>query len=166
MPQRLALALALSLGLVTPGTRADHAHTPRVNPRGPQPRPSPGPLCSRQVRVRGTQGAAGCWIDERVTRTLGLATWPCDQDGPASVRFGASTFDGEVRGGQLRVTLETRFHYGDGCDWVTQQHIEGAVAATTWRYRYSEAPRPRPGQRCANACAAEAVVEQAGAAPR
>ena len=128
------------------------------SPRGPvvrthPPRPGPGVVCTRRVEVRQTDGAAGCWIDERVTRAPGLLRYPCAGDGPATVAFGADVFTGRVRGGVVAVALRTRFPFRDGCTWSSTQTLQGRIDAGVLSYRYQEAPLP--GQRnCLGACAA------------
>lgn len=120
---------------------------------------APGPgerVCTARLAVRQTEGAAGCFIDERVTGAPGELRYPCG-GGAATAVFRNGTFAGTVGAdGAVTLTLRTRFHYGDGCDWQSAQSIAGTLAALTFRYDES----PVAGQRgCAASCRASGVVE-------
>jgi len=105
------------------------------------------------VEVRQTEGAAGCWIDERVTRAPGLLRYPCDGDGPVRVQFGRDVFVGTMQRGAMEATLQTRFPFRDRCNWVSVQTLRGMVTTGVLNYQYREAPVP--GQRgCLGPCAA------------
>ena len=113
--------------------------------------------CRATLVVVQTQGAEGCWIDERVTRQPGVLTYPCS-GGPAVARFGQTAFTGSVGvQGAVTLSVRTRFHFGDGCDWGTVQNIEGVLSSGQLRYTYVEAPLPGQ-QGCAGACRAAATV--------
>lgn len=115
-----------------------------------------GTACTLRLQVRQTRGAEGCFIDERVTRAPGELRYPCG-DGEASAIFGPSVFAGRVTNGVAALRLSTGFHFSDGCDWRTDQRIDGPISAATFTYQYRESPAP--GQRgCARPCAAEATV--------
>jgi hypothetical protein len=115
-----------------------------------------GARCTLRLDVRQTHGAEGCFIDERVTRAPGELRYACG-DGEAEAVFGPATFRGAVRGGVASLRLETTFHFSDGCDWRTEQTLDGPIAAAAFTYRYREFPVA--GQRgCARPCAAQASV--------
>lgn len=143
-----ALALAaLALPGVSSATRTRRTRTPA---------PGPARMCTATLVVPQTSGAESCFIDERVTRAPGTLRYPCD-GGAAVADFGGSRFTGTVRDGVVALSLTTRFHYSDGCDWQSAQEITGTLAARQLAYRYAEAPVP--GQRgCASSCRAGAVV--------
>ncbi|MEZ4405662.1 MAG: hypothetical protein R3A52_04065 [Polyangiales bacterium] len=152
-PWALALSLAAlpALGHVakTPPRRQRRPPTPSVTP-------APAPMCEATLTVTATQGASGCFIDERVTRAPGTLRYPCE-GGPATADFSGHVFQGRVDGGRVSLRVQTRFHYGDGCDWATVQTIEGELTASPMAYRYDEAPVA--GQRnCASSCHATAEV--------
>ena len=120
------------------------------------PGPAPGAVCNALLVVRRTQGAAGCVIDERVTRAPGVLQFPCE-GGAATANFNGSVFTGSVVNGVVNLALSTRFHFSDGCDWESAQRIQGSLGAPALTYSYIEAPLP--GQnRCANACQAFGAV--------
>lgn len=129
-----------------------------AEPRRPPgaPPPGEGATCTALLQVRRTHGAAGCVIDERVTRAPGLLAFPCE-GGAATADFGGSHFSGTVLNGEVDVTLRTQFHFTDGCDWESEQRIQGNLSAPSLAFTYREAPLP--GQsRCANACRAFGMV--------
>lgn len=136
--------------------RADSPRGPVVRRRPSQP--GPGQVCTRRVEVRQTEGAAGCWIDERVTRSAGLLRYPCEGDGPATVAFGRDVFTGHLRAGSVTVILRTRFPFQDGCNWESTQTLQGHIDSGVLGYRYREAPRP--GQRnCLRGCTATGTAQ-------
>lgn len=142
----LPLCAALALGALGPARDA----------RSQARRVDAGSLCTLRLQVRQTRGAEGCFIDERVTRDPGELRYPCG-DGEATAVFGPSRFAGRVTHGVAALRLETRFRFSDGCEWETDQRIDGPISAATFTYRYEE--RPARGQRgCARPCAAEATV--------
>ncbi len=136
-----ALAAVPASAVITPG-------------KGP---PRPGAPCTATLVVAATRGAEGCWLDEQVTRQPGTLRYPCG-GGPAEARFGGVAFRGRVEtDGRVALVLGTRFHYADGCDWGTEQHIDGRLPDGRLSYDYREFPLP--GQTdCARPCHAVAEV--------
>lgn len=145
---------------------AAHAAPSSARPATPAPRPRqrpdagvqpPSQMCRARLIVRQTQGASGCFIDERVTGAPGELRYPC-AGGAATATFRNGVFAGTVgANGEVSLSLRTRFHYGDGCDWTTAQSLRGALASGV-TFEYSETPVP--GQRgCARACHATGDVE-------
>jgi hypothetical protein len=110
-----------------------------------------------QLRAHPTEGASGCFIDERVTRSVGVLRYPC-AGGAATAAFATATFAGTVTDNVASLTLTTRFHFSDGCDWQSTQHLQGPLASGQLAYTYTEAPVA--GQRgCASACRATTTVD-------
>lgn len=152
------LALVASWSLAEP-RRPPSAPPPPPTEYAPPPPVSPAPAetCAATLIVRQTRAAAGCAIDERVTRAPGVLQFPC-AGGAAAVTFGDSQFTGTVQGGMVDLSLRTRFHFSDGCDWESAQRIAGELASGQLTFTYIEAPLP--GQsRCANACQAYGAVQ-------
>jgi len=116
--------------------------------------------CAWELVVPQTQGADGCWLDEKVTAQPGSLTVACEngnQTGDARAIFGERTFTGKMKDGDVNVVLHTRFHWEDGCDWGTTQTISGRPESGHLSYTYREFPLP--GQRgCTNACEAHGDV--------
>lgn len=157
-PIAVAIAIASSWSAAEP--RRPPGAPPPSEFAPPPPVVAPGPpaegTCTALLIVRRTRGAAGCVIDERVTRAPGLLQYPCG-GGPATASFGDSHFTGTVINGAVNLALSTRFHFTDGCDWESAQTIQGDLAGGAMAYSYVEAPLP--GQsRCANACRAWGAV--------
>ncbi len=159
-PRRTAALFALAVALAAPSpSRADRAHTPTPPRRRQTPAPQQGDrMCTARLTVRQTEGAGGCFIDERVTGAPGVLRYPCG-GGPATAAFRNGTFAGTVSAdGAVTLSLTTRFHYGDGCDWASTQSIAGSLGGGRLTYRYGEAPvAARRG--CASACRATGEVE-------
>ncbi|MBI5513669.1 MAG: hypothetical protein HY909_07860 [Deltaproteobacteria bacterium] len=154
-PRSLFLVLlVMALPSVGGATRSRREPPPR-RPRGTTP--APGALCTAELTAHPTVGAGGCFIDERVTRSVGLLRYPC-AGGPATAAFATATFSGTVTDGVAELQLTTRFHFSDGCDWQSTQRLHGPLASRHLAYTYTEAPVP--GQRgCASSCRATADVE-------
>lgn len=156
----------LSLVVLTSWASAEPRRPPGAPPPPPleyappppvvMPGPAPGAVCNALLVVRRTHGAAGCVIDERVTRAPGVLQFPCE-GGAASANFNGSVFTGSVVNGVVNLALSTRFHFSDGCDWESAQRIQGSLNAAALTYSYVEAPLPGQG-RCANACQAFGAV--------
>lgn len=121
-------------------------------------RRAPEPLCTARLVVRQTDGASGCFIDERVTGAPGELRYPCG-GGPATATFRNGRFAGRVEAdGTVSLALATSFPFSDGCRWRSAQAIDGRLASGRLAFRYTEAPAP--GQRgCASPCRATGEVE-------
>lgn len=113
--------------------------------------------CTTTLSVGQVRTGASCSIDERVAGRSSLLVYPCG-GGQATADFSGSVFQGVVDAqGQVRVFIETRFPYQDGCTWRSKQQITGPLAGPL-AYEYRE--EPEPGQTgCAGACVASARVE-------
>jgi hypothetical protein len=154
---RPTIVLAALFALITPNiSEATRDRPPPRQPAPPRPQPQPGPaeqICTARVVVRQTEGASGCFIDERVTQAPGVLRYPC-AGGPATATFGANVFAGTVGpDGAVNLALRTTFHFSDGCDWQSAQSITGALASRHLTFSYQESPVA--GQRgCARPCRA------------
>lgn len=147
------------VGLLALTSGVDATVAPSRAPRTP-PQPQPqetGRTCTATLSVQQTEGAAGCFLDERVTGAPGVLRYPCG-GGAATAAFRNGTFAGRVEAnGAVSLTLATRFHYGDGCDWSSAQTVTGNLSDRRLVFQYTEAPLP--GQRhCAGACRATGAV--------
>ena len=119
--------------------------------------------CAWELVVPQTQGADGCWLDEKVTAAPGSLTVDCEASGSAHPSgnaraiFGERTFTGKMTDGDVSVVLHTKFHWDDGCEWGTTQTIAGRPESGHLAYTYRE--YPLPGQRgCSNPCEAHGDV--------
>lgn len=114
-------------------------------------------MCHARLVVRQTRGATGCFIDERVTGAPGDLRYPC-AGGPATATFRNGVYAGTVDAdGAVSLSLRTRFHFDDGCDWSSSQSIRGSLEHGL-NFEYSESPVA--GQRgCAPPCHATGTVE-------
>lgn len=135
---------------------------PSAPVRRPRPRADAGveppqPMCRARLVVRQTQGASGCFIDERVTGAPGELRYPC-AGGAATATFRNGVYSGTVDAdGAVSLSLRTRFHFDDGCDWGSSQTIRGSLERGL-SFEYSESPVA--GQRgCAPPCHATGAVE-------
>jgi len=140
----LLLCIALALDLTV------EAATPAGRP--------PGAMCAQELKaVRLTPSSSTCWVDEHVTSSNGVLTWPC-AGGRATAVFSGSTFLGEVSAdGKVDLTLETRFDFKDGCKWRSTQTIRGALKSDRLSYDYRE--EPLEGQSgCMAACRAAGEI--------
>ena len=138
----LGIALALDLG---------------VEAATPAPRP-PDAMCAQELKaVQLLPSSSTCWVDERVTASNGVLTWPCT-GGRASAVFGGATFHGEVSAeGKVGLPLEPRFDFKDGCKWRSTQTISGVLKSDRLSYDYRE--EPLEGQSgCMAACTAKGEV--------
>lgn len=113
--------------------------------------------CGATLRVIDVRVRAGCTIDERVSGTPGILTYPCG-GGPATATFGASVFGGAVSpAGDVDLSIRTGFGFTDGCHWETKQYLRGNVNSGALAYEYREEPdEDQVG--CASACVASASV--------
>ncbi len=113
--------------------------------------------CGATLTVYDVRVRAGCTIDERVSGTPGVLTYPCG-GGPATATFGASVFTGAVTAtGDVDLSIRTGFDFTDGCHWQTKQYLRGNVNSGALSYEYRE--EPDEGQvGCAGACVANASV--------
>lgn len=146
----LTLAVALAAAVAHAEVRELRPHLPALPPPTGAER-----ICQKQLVVARTEGAEGCFIDERVTQTPGTLRYPCEGNGWVKAVFGQAMFIGRLDGGALDLVLNTEFDYSDGCQWTTDQHLRGALSSPGLDYSYAE--RPRPGQqRCAGSCSARA----------
>ena len=152
--RRTVALLTLAVAL---GAAAAHAEVRELPPHLPAFPPPTGAerICQKRLVVVRTEGAEGCFIDERVTQTLGTLRYPCDGNGWAKAAFGQAMFIGRLDGGNLDLVLNTEFDYSDGCQWTTDQRLRGALSSPGLDDSYAE--RPRAGQQhCANSCRARA----------
>lgn len=135
-------------------SRAPQRTPPPTPSQTPQPQ---GAACAATLTVRQTEGAAGCFLDERVTGAPGVLRYPCG-GGPATASFRNGTFQGRVEAdGAVSLSLATSFHYSDRCDWTSAQTITGSLSTRRLTFQYTEAPVA--GQRgCAGACRATGSV--------
>lgn len=114
--------------------------------------------CDYEVRLRQPLNTNGCWVDVEMAHP-GRLTLPCDgADGAASATFGSRHFQGRATHGNVSLSLRTSFHYGDGCDWQTQQTIRGQVPGSDLRFHYDEHPRPRQNG-CSPSCSVDGLVQ-------
>ncbi len=151
------LVMAFGAALAAPSSARPVAPASRPRQRSDAGVQPPSQMCRARLVVRQTEGASGCFIDERVTGAPGELRYPCG-GGAATATFRNGVFAGTVgANGEVSLSLRTRFHYGDGCDWATVQNLRGALTSGV-RFEYTEAPVP--GQRgCARACHATGDVE-------
>lgn len=158
-PRLAAWIVVAAVAAMTP-PRASHALDARDRPtRRPAPtQPAQREtVCTVRLVVRQTQGAAGCFIDERVTGAPGVLRYPCG-GGPATAAFRNGTFAGRVdASGVVSLALQTHFHFSDGCDWQSAQSITGTITGAL-SFQYGESPVAGQ-QRCAPSCHAEGSVE-------
>ena len=164
--RRGALVAAITASLAVAAVARAEIRELRV--RLPERPPPTGaePICTKRLVVARTEGAAGCFIDERVTRVPGALRYPCTGNGWAKASFGNALFLGRIESGQVDLVLNTEFDFSDGCVWTTDQRLRGAISDDALAYTYSE--RPRPGQRgCSSSCRAHARarLEAMGATP-
>lgn len=155
-----AIVVAASVAAVA------RAEVRELRVRLPQRPPPTGAeaICTKRIVVARTEGAEGCFIDERVTQTPGVVRYPCGGTGWAKATFGHALFLGHVESGQVDLVLNTEFDFSDGCVWTTEQHLRGAIDGDALEYSYAE--RPRPNQRgCSTSCSAHARAN-IEAAPR
>jgi hypothetical protein len=116
--------------------------------------------CRVQLKVDELLKGSTCYVDEKVSKRPGTLRFPCSGDGPATARFGAYLFHGEVRAGEFDLVLRTEFPWEDHCQWTSEQHLRGNPKTGRMAYSYSE--RPRPDQSgCLSSCSAEATVKVA-----
>ncbi len=151
------LVIAFGAALAAPSSARPIAPAARPRQRSDAGVQPPSQMCRARLVVRQTEGASGCFIDERVTGAPGELRYPCG-GGAATATFRNGVFAGTVgASGEVSLSLRTRFHYGDGCDWATAQSLRGSLTSGV-RFEYTEAPVP--GQRgCARACHATGDVE-------
>lgn len=117
--------------------------------------PSAGERCVYRVTVVAPE-ADGCFIDEKVSRSPGVAGFPC-AGGPIEITYGSSVFRGTVTDGVVDASLSTDFDYDDGCAWRSTQRLKGALRpGAVLTYTYEEAPVR--GEDCANPCRAVSVA--------
>jgi hypothetical protein len=147
-------ALALTVAL---GAAVARAEIRELRVRLPSMPPPTGAerFCEKHLTVARTEGAEGCFIDERVTQAPGVLRYPCEGNGWVKAVFGQALFLGRLDGGQVDLVLNTEFDFSDRCEWTTDQHLRGALSSPALDYSYSEAPKPGQ-QGCANPCRATA----------
>lgn len=98
---------------------------------------------------------ASCWIDQKVGNQVATLVWDCSS-GEARADF-AVPFTGTVKSGMVEITATTHFSWSDGCQWRSNQRIDGMLSSGSLTYHYSE--EPIEGTGCAPAyCKATAPV--------
>ncbi len=128
--------------------------------------PSPaatGPICTRTVVVTSlARSSPSCFTDTVIEDgQRGTLSFPCQGDGPVSVRFGGAVFTGSQVGGKLEACDGTEFPWSDGCSWTSAQRVAGHVGDRVLSFTYGEAPKA--GQHsCASACSATGTVAVEG----
>ena len=148
--------LAIGVALAASGARAEIREVRARLPAMPGPTGAER-ICEKRMIAPRTEGAAGCFIDERVTQSPGVLRYPCEGSGWVKAVFGAAVFLGRLDAGNVDLVLGTEFDFSDGCVWSTEQHLRGALSSPALNYTYSEAPKP--GQRgCSTPCSARARV--------
>jgi len=153
--RRAALLVAIVTSVMV--AAAARAEIRELRARLPQHPPPSGveAICTKRLVVARTEGAEGCFIDERVTQTPGVVRYPCTGTGWAKATFGHALFLGRIEQGQVDLTLNTEFDFSDGCVWTTDQRLRGAITGDALDYTYAE--RPRSNQRgCSTSCRAHA----------
>jgi hypothetical protein len=112
-------------------------------------------ICTKRLVVARTEGAEGCFVDERVTQTPGVVRYPCAGTGWAKAVFGHALFLGRIENGRVDLVLNTEFDFSDGCVWTTDQRLRGAISGEALDYSYAEGPRPNQ-RGCSTSCSARA----------
>lgn len=103
-----------------------------TEPRGPE-------TCHARLSAGFiTKSSFGCTIEEQISKNTGTLDYPCAGDGEAEALFGAQTYSGHVRDGQLELEAKEELDPGDGCHWGTTANIRGRIAdeaPLSWTYR-------------------------------
>ena len=122
-----------------------------------------GPMCTREVTVTSLARSSPSCFTDTVIRDgqRGMLTFPCQGDGPVTLRFGSASFSGAAIGGTLEACEGTQFQWSDGCTWTSAQRVRGSVRSAELTFTYGEAPKA--GQHdCAWACSATGTVRATG----
>lgn len=151
-----------------------------VGTSAPSSAQAPGPAkdrCTARLVTGEVDTNTSCFLDENVTKSDGVLTFPCRGDGPVEAVFGTHHFEGEVRGGKLSLSLKTELDWDDDrCRWESRQAIRGEIRAHELAWTYVDQPVRGPDgtpniNPCGTPCTARATVQvdpKAGArkAPR
>jgi hypothetical protein len=132
--------------------------------------PTPAPAkdqCSARLRAGKISTAAGCTLDERISRGNGLLVFPCTGDGSVEATFGEHRFVGQLTGTTMALSLTTELDWDDSCHWETKQGIRGTLKRDgkppklVWSY--SESPVSGPTDQshasCFGSCVGKADIE-------
>lgn len=131
------------------------APAPAVQGAAPAPPTHHGERCTVSLGVEPIVASSPtCFVDARVRDGKGEIAFPCT-GGDAEARFGSTRFRGAVSQGVVDVSLSTTFDFKDGCRWISQQRITGALSEPALEYSYTESPAPDQSG-CASACSARA----------
>jgi hypothetical protein len=121
--------------------------------------------CSVQVLpARIEKSSPGCYLDEHISKGIGLLYYPCSGDGPAEAEFGSQRYTGRLSGGEVELELASELDWEDGCRWGTKAVITGTLVSSkgepvlrplAWRYR----DHVVTGTSCSGVCTAKATLQ-------
>jgi hypothetical protein len=117
--------------------------------------------CSARLTADTIRTGAGCTLDERLSKEVGVLLYPCSGSGFVEAVFGEHRFDGSMNDGSMVLNLTTEIDGEDGCHWQTKQRIRGDLPGhgknEKLAWTYSETPTTGSG--CYGSCKATADID-------